>query len=123
MAYEFKNIKILGYTTDFNQCDCCGKSDLKGTISILDLNTDVVLHFGTTCAAKSDKYDDLDAFNRAKKEISSIKRTVEDSINFAWHMCRKMKIKTSPLIVANDYVKFIQDKERDYLKAFDWKAY
>jgi hypothetical protein len=78
MNYELKEYKILGYTTDFNICDCCGKADLKGTIAILAVNYDVVLHFGTTCAAKADKYDTLDAARKAKKEISSIVREFDE---------------------------------------------
>lgn len=78
MSYELKEYKILGYTTDFNVCDCCGKEDLKGTISILAVNHDAVLHFGTTCAAKTDKYDSLEAAKKAKKEIASIVREFDE---------------------------------------------
>ena len=78
MSYELKEYKILGYTHDFNVCDCCGKSDLKGTIAILAVNYDVVLHFGTTCAAKTDKYDTLDAAKKAKKEIASVVREFDE---------------------------------------------
>lgn len=78
MSYELKEYRILGYTTDFNVCDCCGKEDLKGTIAILAVNYDVVLHFGTTCAAKADKYDSIDAARKAKREINSIVKEFAD---------------------------------------------
>jgi recombinational DNA repair protein (RecF pathway) len=71
MSYEFKTIKVLGITTDFNQCDCCGKENLKETVSILDIASGVVVHFGTTCAAKADKFDSLDAHRLAEKEIKA----------------------------------------------------
>jgi len=122
MSYELKNIKVLGYTTDFNQCECCGKSDLKGTVSILDLNTDVVLHFGTTCAVNANKYDDLNALKLAKKEISSIKRDRDDSIKFAAVMCRKFKLESKMNIIINDYLKFREFKE-NRIKIFNWEAY
>lgn len=70
MSIELKQYKILGYTTDFNKCDCCGKENLKGTVAILDLIYDVVLHFGTSCAAATEKYDSLEAAKQAKKEIT-----------------------------------------------------
>lgn len=81
--YELKNFKILGYTTDFQQCECCGKENLKGTVSILDLNSDVVLHFGTTCAVNANKYDSLEAAKKAKKEVDSLKRIMVDAEKFA----------------------------------------
>lgn len=122
MSYELKNIKVLGYTTDFNQCECCGKSDLKGTVSILDLNTDVVLHFGTTCAVNANKYDDLNALNLAKKKINSIKRDRDDSIKFATVMSIKFKLKSKMDIIINDYLKFREVKE-NRIKRFNWEAY
>lgn len=115
-------IKVLGYTTDFNQCECCGKSDLKGTVSILDLNTDVVLHFGTTCAVNANKYDDLNALKIAKKEINSIKRDRDNSTKFAAAMCRKLKLESKMDIIINDYLKFREVKE-NRIKRFNWEAY
>lgn len=70
-TYEFKNIKILGYTTDFQECECCGKRNLKGTISLVDLDTEVILHFGSTCAVNANKYDNMQAYEKAKKEIEA----------------------------------------------------
>lgn len=122
MSYELKNIKVLGYTTDFNQCECCGKSDLRGTVSILDLNTDVVLHFGTTCAVNANKYDDLNALSLVKKEISFLKRDREDSIKFAAVMSRKFKLESKIDTITNDYLKFREAKE-NRIKRFSWESY
>jgi fructose 1,6-bisphosphatase len=69
MDYSLKRIKVLGITRDFTQCECCGKPNLSKTVSILDLETEAVFHFGVVCAAKADKYDTLEALNLAKKEI------------------------------------------------------
>jgi recombinational DNA repair protein (RecF pathway) len=125
MAYELKNIKVLGYTTDFQQCECCGKEDLKGTVSILDLNTDVVLHFGTTCAINADKYDSLNALNEAKKQINSEKKYFQQAKQFAASMSIKLKIWSNQLkkekMIA-DYLKFVEIKE-NRLKRFQWEAY
>lgn len=123
MSYDLKNIKVLGYTTDFQQCECCGKDNLKGTVSILDLNTDVILHFGTTCAVKADKYDTLEAFNQAKKEVSSAKRDVQRWEQFAYGVRRKLKISEDKIdLVVSDFLKFMSIKE-NRLKRFNWEAY
>lgn len=123
MAYELKKIKVLGYTTDFGQCECCGKDNLRGTISILDIESGVILHFGTTCAAKADKYDTLEAFNEAKKEINKVKREVEERKRFAWKMVHKFKIDLSKIDkVADDFIKFMSIPE-NRLKRFNWESY
>lgn len=125
MSYELKNIKVLGYTTDFNQCECCGKSNLKGTVSILDLNSEVVLHFGTTCAVNANKYDDLNALKLAKTEINSIVKARKQSTYFAWGQIAKLKItKIEAEIdrITNDYLRFMDAKENRY-KRFNWESY
>jgi hypothetical protein len=42
---------IIGYTDSINECDCCGKTELKGTYCI-DLGG-VELYYGSVCAFKS----------------------------------------------------------------------
>lgn len=42
---------IIGYTDSINECDCCGKTNLKGTYCI-DLDG-VELYYGSVCAFKS----------------------------------------------------------------------
>ena len=92
MTYALKNIKVLGYTTDFNQCECCGKQNLAGTVSLLDLDFGVVMHFGTTCAAKADKYDTLDAARMAKKEVTKAVNTYKEveksAMQQAWKLLK-----------------------------------
>lgn len=123
MSYDLKEIKVLGYTTDFNVCDCCGKENLKGTISILDLSHDTIVHFGTTCAVKADKYDTLDAFNKAKKEINSVKREVEESKRYAWMMRRKHNICESKIDAVTDaYLAHRNNPETRFTK-FNFEAW
>jgi hypothetical protein len=83
IAYQLKKIKVLGISTDFNQCECCGKQDLAKTVTILDLDSGVELHFGVVCAAKANKYDSLEAMREAKKEISREVRKHADKIQHA----------------------------------------
>jgi hypothetical protein len=42
---------IIGYTDSINECDCCGKTELKGTYCI-DLDG-VELYYGSVCAFKT----------------------------------------------------------------------
>lgn len=122
MSYDLKKIKVLGYSTDFNQCECCGKQNLKGTVNILDLDSGVTLHFGSTCAVKADKYDTLEAFNKAKKEISSKIRNHQDLRKWAGRMIFKYKIDSKKFEeIANDYCNFCyKNVER---VRYDWKKW
>tara|TARA_R110000868_G_scaffold216141_1_gene466252 strand:- start:868 stop:1248 length:381 start_codon:yes stop_codon:yes gene_type:complete len=45
--------QYLGTSQDITTCDCCGKSNLKSTVVIRDVETDNELFFGVTCAAKA----------------------------------------------------------------------
>jgi hypothetical protein len=65
-----KKFKVLGITRDFNTCDCCGKTNLLKVVAIMDLDHEVMNHFGINCAASIEKYDSLEAAKLAKKEIS-----------------------------------------------------
>ena len=44
-------MKILGYDESFNTCDCCGKTNLKGTFTVeTDAGDD--LHYGSICVTR-----------------------------------------------------------------------
>ena len=92
-AYQFKKIKVLGLSTDYNKCDCCGKENLKHTVKILDLDFDVVLYFGTTCAAKANKFDNLAAYNEAKKDVkvfvNTLNRIKKDALSYNFNYLRR----------------------------------
>lgn len=46
-----KNIRIIGFTDSVNECDCCGKQNLKGTYCIeIDGNE---FYYGSTCAVRN----------------------------------------------------------------------
>lgn len=53
-----KRYGTRGTTNDVTTCDCCGRTDLKGTIIIVGLDaggleTGDLRHYGSTCAAKA----------------------------------------------------------------------
>lgn len=123
MNYELKDIKLLGYTTDFNSCDCCGKTNLRGTITILDLTHGSVFHFGTTCAIKADKYDSLDAALKAKKEILAEVRSIEKIKREAWVMRLKYNIPFEKVdLLADSYVAHMIN-EQTRTQKFNWAAW
>ena len=126
MSSEFKKYKVLGYTTDFNQCDCCGREDLKGTIAMLDIDNDVVVHFGTGCAASADKYDSLEAARIAKREVNAVLRQHKESVNFAiiraWKCIRSIyKVKDHTQLdqsiwkpIVNDFIAFYTNPDNKF---------
>lgn len=78
-----QNFQIIGFTDKVNECECCGKTELKGTYCInIDDNE---FYYGSTCAkrnvglnssdfnkkAKEDKKNRLELF---KKEFSPIQK-------------------------------------------------
>ena len=52
-ARTFTRYSYLGTTDEHTTCDCCGKSDLKSTVGIRDLETGEDVFFGSTCAARA----------------------------------------------------------------------
>ena len=90
MSNELKKYKVMGYTTDFNKCDCCGKENLKGTVSILHFDSGVVMHFGSVCAAAADKYDTLEAAREAKREVNKVVNQFKESQRFGWSVAWKL---------------------------------
>lgn len=75
-----KNSKVLGITEQVNTCDCCGKSDLKRTVAIMDMETQEINYYGTTCAAKVEKFsceNEVYAEYLSKKIASDIATAVK----------------------------------------------
>ena len=64
-------MKILGFTEEINNCDCCGKSELKGTVAI-NFDGDIK-YFGRTCATKQ---------GALKNEIEKAVKSNESVIKF-----------------------------------------
>lgn len=46
-----ETVKIIGYTDSVNECDCCGKTELKGTYCMDIDGTE--LYYGSVCAFKN----------------------------------------------------------------------
>jgi hypothetical protein len=65
----------LGFTDEVTSCDCCGKTDLKGTYVIENLQTGDIMYFGCVCAAKRMQW--------SKKEFTTRYKTEEKEQNDA----------------------------------------
>jgi len=48
--------RIIGYTDSITECDCCGKTELKGVYVMAD-ELDNELYFGKVCGAKAAQID------------------------------------------------------------------
>lgn len=49
---------IAGITDERDTCECCGKTNLKRVVVLLDLDTDEYVFYGTTCADRNTGRDD-----------------------------------------------------------------
>ena len=122
MSYELKNIKILGYTTDFQKCECCGR-EVKGTVALLDVNSEVILHFGATCAVNANKYDSLEALEKAKKEINALKSDLKRHTEFVYYCIRKFRLDRNKLDnILSEYIKHAMNPETR-TKRYNWEKW
>lgn len=71
--------KIIGFTDSVNECDCCGKTGLKGTFCV-EINGEE-LYYGSTCAFKKHGF--------AKKEVDSLLNNYRDTAKFVAVQTRK----------------------------------
>jgi hypothetical protein len=67
--------KVIGFEEGVNTCDCCGKSDLKGTFGIEMIETGEILYYGSVCVTRNTGYakKDINAFAKAdfKERVSA----------------------------------------------------
>lgn len=84
MARTIRSFRFEGTTDQIDTCDCCGKSNLKITVKILDLETGEELNFGTTCAARALSLSAVEvkaesrAADKAREEAAAAARKAED---------------------------------------------
>lgn len=75
-------LRIIGYTDQINECDCCGKKELKGTYVMAD-EMDNEMYFGKVCGAKhanwsmSEFSENLTAFKTKMKRNEKVAQLVE----------------------------------------------
>lgn len=90
-AYTF-----VGTTDDVTTCDCCGRSDLKGTIVLRPADGGDEVFFGSVCGAKAQSWTVKDfnvAARSAQKERERIARERENKIS--WMVRRHPEVVTA----------------------------
>lgn len=68
--------KVLGFTEDYTNCDCCGKTKLKGTYAV-QYDDGEIIHFGSRCIKARH------AFNRESDIKHAISETNKEIIRNA----------------------------------------
>lgn len=73
--------RILGTTDEWEQCDCCGKPNLKVYVVMEPAEGGEVLHLGTTCAAVMQGRPSIDIRREAREADAAIRaaKRVEDA--------------------------------------------
>lgn len=61
-------MKILGFTDENTTCDCCGRTELKGTY-IMDDNEGNIYNYGSTCGVNAAGLKDSKELKKAVKVI------------------------------------------------------
>ncbi len=85
MTTEFK---IIGFTDKVNECDCCGRTELKGTYCIsIDSNE---LYYGVTCAANAVGSTSKDIKEQVKK--IDLEKNIHDLVTEATNEYLKNKV-------------------------------
>lgn len=91
-----RRFRIVGTTDEVTACDCCGKSKLKSTVELFELDADGdevagPLYFGVTCAARAAAREvravrgDVAAADRARETAArEARQRVEGERRAAW---------------------------------------
>lgn len=69
--------KVLGFTEDYTDCDCCGRCKLKGTYAV-QYEDGQIIHFGSRCIkarhAFNKESEIKEAANAYKAEVTKLAR-------------------------------------------------
>ena len=82
------DFKIIGFTDKINDCDCCGKTELKGTYCIsIDGNE---FYYGSTCASNTINISS-DEIKKAVKKIE-LENNIDTLVSEAKYEYAKIKV-------------------------------
>lgn len=101
---------LIGYTDSIQTCECCGKTNLKGTFC-LEING-IELYYGSTCALKSHGINEEDQINSLNKfKLSNkINELIDLRINSLYNKTIEKKIlKALNIEISKDGI--IRDKK------------
>lgn len=86
-------MRVLGFTDFYNNCDCCGRNNLKGTYAV-ESSTGYIYHFGSTCVSKKEWFNnDISLKNQCDEYALEIKiKAIEMFDNLGGYLIKeKMK--------------------------------
>jgi hypothetical protein len=84
LKQKYMKLRIIGYTDTVNECDCCGKTELKGTFVMAD-ELDNEMYFGRVCGAKhagwsaSEFSENLKKFNSEEKKQKALNEMIAEA--------------------------------------------
>jgi hypothetical protein len=84
--------KILGWTDEITNCDCCGKVDLSGTFGV-ELDDGSILHYGSVCVKRNTGIKNpVKASNDYRKErIEAARREYRASASWQAYFARQKR--------------------------------
>lgn len=108
------NYKILGFTESNNTCDCCGKSDLKGTYAVSSDENDT-LYYGSTCVKRN---LGIAKNSEVKNKIDEYKTEIKRQAREFYKLLGGFEIenKMSELEFLSDEWMLLDNKYQDYKK-------
>ncbi len=112
---------LIGYTDSVNVCDCCGKTELKGTFVLAD-EMENELYFGRVCGTNALKWS-ADTFNKEYKKIESnkkVKIAVEEAQSQPYLQEKVLKLVKKLNLDLN---KFIKENGKIVDEINDFKTY
>lgn len=119
--------KVLGFTDSHNECDRCGKTELKGTY-VIETFEGEILHLGSTCIGRLMEYSNSQTNTFIKKELRERNNEMKQAIQQATkHITDQMNVlreqyeKENPDMGIWDYKNYgdLMDQERQIKKEIE----
>lgn len=96
------NFKIIGFTDKVNECDCCGKTELKGTYCISIEGNE--FYYGSTCSSNTIKVSSDEIKKKVKK--IELEKNIEILVSEAKYEYAKIKVLKLALKKGFDKIEF-----------------
>lgn len=76
-----KVYKFIGTTDEITTCGCCGRTDLKGTIVLQEIDGGAFVFFGSVCGSKATGWTTKEVKRTAKQADTDRKNAYNAAIN------------------------------------------
>lgn len=109
--------KIIGFTDSVTTCECCGKTDLKGTFC-LEID-DIELYYGSTCAFKSHGLS-LEDQKELKSAFSKEQKNEKLYVKHIQPIKDRLKIRIESTFVTTVYDDLTENSKKIYNEFVDF---